>query len=195
MEGGAVYEIDRITSELGLADQQGPIYWSRSSDVSFVGVPAPTPEKRAIMAWHHTIVADDVSEDFLKLFDNVVDWMTGGKADNHCTPHSGKGILFRSIDWKPTAIPSSMTMNPAIYRILPRWMPSSKAVAGATRVASPSMIPLLSYRSTDHDDMLISSIGTTVTAELGQVSVPETGHPAKGIRLPLSSSPMRNLLI
>ena len=26
VEGGAVYEIDRITSELGLADQQGPIY-------------------------------------------------------------------------------------------------------------------------------------------------------------------------
>ncbi len=80
MEGGAVYEIDRITSELGLADQQGPIYWSRSSDVSFVGVPAPTSEKRAIMAWHYTIVADDLSEDFLKLFDNLVDWMTGGKA-------------------------------------------------------------------------------------------------------------------
>jgi len=79
-EGGAVYEIDRITSELGLADQQGPIYWLRISDVSFVGVPAPTPEKRAIMAWHHTIVADDVSEDFLKLFDNLVGWMTGGKA-------------------------------------------------------------------------------------------------------------------
>ena len=43
-------------------------------------------------------------------------------------------------------------------------------------------VPFQSYRSTYHDDMLISSIGTTVTAEFGQVILPETGHPiAKGL--------------
>ena len=82
--------------------------------------------------------------------------------------------------------------------ILPRGMPSSKATVGEQPESSAIYeVPLLSYRSTDHDDMLISSIGTTVTAELGQVSVPETGSPYRKGRfaLPLSSSPMRNLLI
>ncbi|XOV71817.1 MAG: hypothetical protein ACFHW5_01165 [Verrucomicrobiota bacterium] len=81
IEGGDVFEVDRIQSELGILDQQGPIYWSRNTDVSFVGVPAPTPEKRGILAYHHTIAADDVTEDFLSFFDGIVDWMTGGKSN------------------------------------------------------------------------------------------------------------------
>ena len=188
VEGGAVYEIDRITSELGLADQQGPIYWSRSSDVSFVGVPAPTPEKRAIMAWHHTIVADDVSEDFLKLFDNVVDWMTGGKAKAtilFSPAPSGEGdfVLVDRLEANGHTVidddESSDLPDPASVDAV---IKSSSGGSNPSRFAIYE-VPLLSYRSTDHDDMLISSIGTTVTAELGQVSVPETGHPiAKGIR-------------
>ena len=182
VEGGAVYEIDRITSELGLADQQGPIYWSRSSDVSFVGVPAPTPEKRAIMAWHHTIVADDVSEDFLKLFDNVVDWMTGGKAKAtilFSPAPSGEGdfVLVDRLEANGHTVidddESSDLPDPASVDAV---IKSSSGGSNPSRFAIYE-VPLLSYRSTDHDDMLISSIGTTVTAELGQDRSPyRKGH-------------------
>ena len=47
--------MDRIVSELGILDQLGPVYWARSSDVSFVGVPGATPARRALLTWHHTI--------------------------------------------------------------------------------------------------------------------------------------------
>lgn len=182
VEGGAVYELDRIVSELGNADQQGPIYWARNQDISFVGVPAPTPEKRAIMAWHHTIVADDVSEDFLKFFDGIVNWMTGGKSKATIlfTPApagDGDFILIDRLEAKghtvleddeSSDLPDASTIDAVIK--------SSSGGSNPSRFALYE-VPLLSYRSTDHDDMLISSIGTTVTTELGTVSLHDTGHP------------------
>ena len=48
--GRAVYEIPQIRSDLNNTDQLGPIYWAHNFEVSFVGVPGPTPARRMISA-------------------------------------------------------------------------------------------------------------------------------------------------
>ena len=185
VEGGDVYELDRIQSELGNTDQQGPIYWSRNTDVSFVGVPAPTPEKRGILAYHHTISADDVTDDFLTFFDGIVDWLTGGK--NNATilfspPPAGDGdfVLVERLESKGHTIleddeggrlPSASEIDAVIK--------SSSGGSNPSRFATYE-VPLLSYRSTDHDDMLVSSIGQTINSDIGPVTVHDTGHPSAG---------------
>lgn len=185
VEGGDVYELDRIQSELGNTDQQGPIYWSRNTDVSFVGVPAPTPEKRGILAYHHTIAADDVTEDFLTFFDGIVDWMTGGKSNAtilFSPPPSGEGdiVLVERLESKGHTVleddeggslPSPSEIDAVIK--------SSNGGSNPSRFATYE-VPLLTYRSTDHDDLLVSSIGQTITSDIGAVTVHDTGHPTAG---------------
>ena len=184
VEGGDVYELDRIQSELGNADMKGAIYWARNSDISFVGVPAPTPEKRGIMAWHHSIAAEDVTEDFLSFFDSVVSWMTGGKAKAtilFSPPPSGEGdfVLVERLESKGHTV-----LEDDAGGDLPD--PSSiDAVIKSSSGGSPSRfatyaVPLVTYRSSDHDDMLVSSIGQTLTADIGPVTIAASEHPAAG---------------
>ena len=85
IEGGAVYELVDIQSDLSInQDMAGPIYWARNTEVSFVGVPAPVPAKRAIMSWSNSITEDDVTDEFKAFFLDAVKWMAG----------DGKKILF-----------------------------------------------------------------------------------------------------
>jgi len=60
--GGDVYEVQRLTDEGIRGDQAGPVYWARSPDVSFVGVPGATVAKRLMMAWDGGIVDTDVTD-------------------------------------------------------------------------------------------------------------------------------------
>jgi hypothetical protein len=77
--GGKSEQADHANNGIA-ADQTGPVYWARSSEVSIVGVPGPTPARRIIMAWDSAIPADQISPDFFKLFDSVVKWATKDKA-------------------------------------------------------------------------------------------------------------------
>ncbi|MDA0752624.1 MAG: hypothetical protein O2964_18130 [Verrucomicrobia bacterium] len=185
IEGGDVFEVDRIQSELGILDQQGPIYWSRNTDVSFVGVPAPTPEKRGILAYHHTIAADDVTEDFLSFFDGIVDWMTGGKSNAtilFSPPPAGDGdfVLVERLESKGHTVleddeggdlPSPSEIDAVI-----------KSSSGGTNPSRFAIyeVPLLTFGAPDHDDMLVSSIGQTITTDIGPVTFHNTGHPTAG---------------
>ena len=85
VEGWGVYELVDIQSDLSInQDMAGPIYWARNTEVSFVGVPAPVPAKRAIMSWSNTITEDDVTDDFKAFFLDAVKWLAG----------DGKKVLF-----------------------------------------------------------------------------------------------------
>src|SRR5262245_48744331 len=78
--GRDVYEVPRIISELNRTDQLGPIYWAHNFEVSFVGVPAPTPARRAILAWDGSTTDDEISTNFWKLFEATLSWLTKNKA-------------------------------------------------------------------------------------------------------------------
>ena len=185
VEGGDVFELDRIQSELGNTDQQGPIYWSRNTDVSFVGVPAPTPEKRGILAYHHTITADDVTEDFLTFFDSIMDWLTGGKSSAtilFSPPPAGDGdfVLIERLESRGhTVLEDDEGGDLPAESEIDAVIKSSSGGSNPSRFATYE-VPLLTYRSPDHDDMLVSSIGQTITSDIGAVTIQDTGHPAAG---------------
>ncbi len=185
VEGGDVYELDRIISELGNADQQGPVYWARNTEVSFVGVPAPTPARRGVMAWHHTIPADDVTEDFLTFFDSVVDWLTGGKAGATIlfTPApvgEGDFTLIERLEAKGhTVVEDDEGADVPDPSTIDAVIKSSSGASNPSRFATYE-VPLLTYRGTDHDDLLVTSIGQTITSDIGPVTLHDTGHPAAG---------------
>lgn len=58
LEGGAALEL----ADHGTPDQSGPIFWARNTEVSIVGVPGPTPARRAILAWDPNLPGDQVSD-------------------------------------------------------------------------------------------------------------------------------------
>ena len=76
--GRDVYTVDRIKAEVDPAtQQQGPVYWAHNVDVpnSFVGVPGPTPARRAMLAWDSTITADAVSPQMQSVLTATFKWL------------------------------------------------------------------------------------------------------------------------
>src|SRR5262245_61689248 len=77
--GRDVYEVDRIRNELGNQDQIGPIYFAHNNEVSYTGVPAPTPARRMAMAWDLAITEADTTPATLNLFDSAIKWLLNNK--------------------------------------------------------------------------------------------------------------------
>src|SRR5881396_732644 len=78
--GHDVYEPARILGELMNADQKGPIYWARNTEVSFVGIPN-IPARRMIFTLRPGTDETAFTEDLLKLFDSSVKWLLEGKTN------------------------------------------------------------------------------------------------------------------
>lgn len=184
-EGADVFEVPRIVSELGNADQVGPIYWARKSKVSIVGVPGPTPARRAIMYWHHTIDASLVTADFLALFESTVKWLVNNKANAKVmfapAPAGPGDEVLRdyltskgytvSDDDQSVALPATPVVDVVIQ---------SSSGGNLSRFVSYK-VPLLTYNGPGHDDELVSTIGTTYTdLDLGDVTIAAAGHAAAG---------------
>ncbi len=195
VEGGDVYEVDRIQSELGIQDQLGPVYWARSSDVSFVGVPGATPARRALLAWHHTIDPSvvTISDQFGTLFDATINWLTKGKtnlrvlysADPSAAAPGDQYLLDRL-----TANGAVITADPSVAGGTTTALPNAgdfdlviKSSAGDSAIPSRYAkfpVPMLIYNAADLDDELVSSIGqSALSLDLPSITI-ATNHPAAG---------------
>ena len=191
VEGGAVYELEDIRSDLSInQDMAGPIYWARNTEVSFVGVPAPVPAKRAIMSWSNTITEDDVTDDFKAFFLDAVKWMAGDGQKVLFSPppmNDGELVLVAILEENGYTVSEDENSSSGSGGLPP--VSGSAAVdmvimgkgISSSRFANYKK-PVLTYMAGAHDDMLVSSIGTTLTTELGPVAIKASEHAAAGGR-------------
>ena len=191
VEGGAVYELEDIRSDLSInQDMAGPIYWARNTEVSFVGVPAPVPAKRAIMSWSNTITEDDVTDDFKAFFLDAVKWMAGDGQKVLFSPppmNDGELVLVAILEENGYTVSEDENSSSGSGGLPP--VSGSEAVdmvimgkgISASRFANYKK-PVLTYMAGAHDDMLVSSIGSTLTTELGPVAIKASDHAAAGGR-------------
>ena len=191
VEGGAVYELEDIRSDLSInQDMAGPIYWARNTEVSFVGVPAPVPAKRAIMSWSNTITEDDVTDDFKAFFLDAVKWMAGDGQKVLFSPppmNDGELVLVAILEENGYTVSEDENSSSGSGGLPP--VGGSAAVdmvimgkgISSSRFANYKK-PVLTYMASAHDDMLVSSIGTTLTTELGPVAIKASEHAAAGGR-------------
>ena len=188
--GGDAYEVPRIQSELNIQDQLGPIYWARNTEVSFVGVPGATPERRALLYWHHTIdpSATPISAEFLDLFESTVNWLTRNKTSGtvlwSAEPSLNPGDTFlmekltemgfsHQTDVTSQALPPPNTIALAIK--------TSSGNGGNSSRFSTYAVPMLAYNAADHDDELISSIGqSALSIDIPNLTIAAEGHQAAG---------------
>jgi hypothetical protein len=183
IEGGDLYEVERIKDELGIGDQEGPIYWSRSSEVSFVGVPAPAPDKRAILAWHHDIPADSISDGFFKLFDATIAWLAAGKEDAKIlyagTLAEGDLALIEHLEGTGyTVLEDDLvgTPDPDDFDLAIKSSSAANFPSRFVKLAAP----MLTFDGASHDDELVSSIGAVVSTQVEMGSIVSGEHPAAG---------------
>ncbi|MBM3836859.1 MAG: LamG domain-containing protein [Verrucomicrobia bacterium] len=185
-EGSDVYEVPRIRSEIGNQDQAGPIYWARKSKVSIVGVPGPTPARRAIMYWHHSIESSLVTPAFLALFESTVKWLANNKAGatvmfSPAPNGPGDEVLrdhlmakgYKIIEDDGADLPKTPNFDVVIK--------SSNGNTGNPSRFAQYAAPMLTYNGPDHDDELVSTIGATqADLDLGDITIAAAGHAAAG---------------
>jgi len=179
--GRAVYEVDRIRSELGIQDQLGPIYWAHNNEVSYTGVPAPTPARRMAMAWDLSLAESDTSPEMLRLFDSSVKWLLNNKANAKIVVNpagANLGVLgdrltaagYTLVDDDTTVTEDNLnTLGDMLFH-----------APGAGSRGATAKIPMLVISSSDADDVLTSSIGTTTNFQPGKGKVQVANHPAAG---------------
>ena len=191
VEGGAVYELVDIRNDDSLnSDMAGPIYWARNTEVSFVGVPAPIPAKRAIMSWSNSITEDDVTDEFKAFFLDAVKWMAGDGKKILFSPapmNDGELVLVAILEENGYTVSEDENSSSGSGGLPP--VSGSEAVdmviMGTNVAVSRFAIykkPVLTYMASAHDDMLVSSIGITLTTELGPVAIKASEHAAAGGR-------------
>lgn len=181
-DGAGVFETDSFADNGISTDQAGPVYWTRVADgsPSLVGVPAPTPERRIVMAWGSAIVADDITDDFWTHFDAVTEWLLRGKA-NATVFFSGLGgegdiALAERLESKGHTVeedpggdlPDPDSVDMYVYS------------GGATSRFVTFPVPGIHYNSGDLDDELLSSIGTALTTTLPEIKITAPEHPSAG---------------
>ncbi len=184
-EGAEVFEVPRIKSELGNQDQLGPIYWARKSKTSIVGVPGPTPARRALMYWHHTIDPSVVTPDLLALFDSTVKWLVNNKvgAKVMFAPSvNGVGdevLRDRLMAKGYTVTDDDQSVDMPAVPVVDLIIQSSSG-GNVSRFVSYK-VPMLTYNGPGHDDELVSTIGSTYTdLDIGNVTIAAPAHPAAG---------------
>jgi hypothetical protein len=163
----------------------GPAFWGLNygpEAPSFVGVRAIAPARRAAMAWHHSIPPEVISTNFLDVFQCVADWMSAGRP---------KVVLFSPAPAGPgdealktrleaagyTIVNDDTSTPPPAAATIGLVIQSSSGVPDPTRFTSYPA-PLLSYNASNHDDELVSSIGTTAQTFPGVVQMTTPSHPA-----------------
>ena len=178
--GRDVYEVARIRSEIGNNDMLGPIYWAHNNEVSYTGVPAPTPARRMAMAWDVKISSDEASPAVLSLFDSSMKWLLNGKSGAKIVvnPSSdGLGVLGERLI---AAGHQLVNDDPSVpEEQLPKLGDALIHVAGGSRGATAAL-PMLVINSSDADDVLTSSIGAPATFEAVKGTINAPSHPAAG---------------
>src|SRR5437867_1841988 len=179
--GRDVYTVDRIKAEVDANTQQlGPAYWAHNFDVpnSFVGVPAPTAARRAILAWDAAITADAVSPQMQAVLTATFNWLLNNKANAKVVvlPNMAAAQYFADALTTAGHTVSDFDTSMAVTNFdLAVYAPGGDS----SQVAS-AKVPVLTFSATDHDDLLVSTIGTTATFEAGPVTIVTGSHPAAG---------------
>src|SRR5436190_9480142 len=179
--GRDVYTVDRIKAEVDPATQQlGPAYWAHNFDVpnSFVGVPGPTPARRAIVAWDAAITADAVSPQMQSVLTATFNWLLNNKANAKVVflPNAAAAQYFADLLAAAGHTVSDFDSAVAVTNFdLAVYAPGGDSSQVAT-----VKVPVLTFSATDHDDLLVSTIGTTATFEAGPVTIVTGSHPAAG---------------
>ena len=179
--GREVYTVDRLKAEVDPATQQlGPVYWAHNFDVpnSFVGVPAPTPARRAIVAWDSAITADAVSPQMRSVLTGTFNWLLNNKANAKVVvlPNMAAAQYFADLLTAAGHTVSDFDTSVAVTNFdLAVYAPGGDSSQVAT-----VKVPVLTFSATDHDDLLVSTIGTTATFESGPVTIVTGSHPAAG---------------
>jgi len=179
--GRDVYTVDRLKTEVDTNTMQlGPVYWAHNFNVpnSFVGVPGPTPARRAMLAWDSTITADAVSPQMQSVLIATFNWLLNNKANAKVVflPNMAAAQYFADLltaaghtvsDFDPSVAVTNFDL--AVY-----------APGGDSSQVASAKVPVLTFSATDHDDLLVSTIGTTATFEPGPVTIVTGSHPAAG---------------
>lgn len=164
----------------------GPSFWGLNygpQAPSFVGVRAIAPARRAAMAWHHNIPEAAISADFLNVFECVANWMSGTNKTKpvlFSPPPAGPGdaaLVTRLEAAGYTVVPDDTAAPLPAAATIGLVIQSSSGIPDPTRFTSYAA-PMLSYNAANHDDELISSIGTTATINPGVVQMTNPSHPA-----------------
>ena len=176
IEGGAALEL----ADHGIADQAGPMFWARNTEVSIVGVPGPTAARRAILTWDPNLPADQVSEDFYKLFDATAKWMMKDKANGTvlvAPPGTAEALTTRLAASGHTLIDDDASVPDA--DVVADLIIRGPGAGNSSRFVNAA-IPMIVFASADADDLLTSTIGETLNFEAGNANIVTSEHPAAG---------------
>ncbi len=150
------------------ADQIGPVYWARNVEVSFVGVPALTSGRRALLAWDGAITpgsADTLggSPELFRLVENTIKWLARDKA--------GASVVFTPNAAAAQGLADYLTLRGYVVSD-DDGVTSDTAYPADVIIKGPGGSPsrfarapqgVLVFSALDHDDMLTASIGTTAS--------------------------------
>lgn len=163
-------------------DQIGPVYWTRNVEVSYVGVPAPTAGRRALLAWDGSITPGSAgtsggSPELFRLVENAVKWLAKEKAGASVvfTPNAAAAQgLADYLTQRGYAVSdddgvTSDTAYPADVII--------KGPGGSPSRFAQARQGVLVFSALDHDDMLTSSIGVTADFQPGNGTIVTPSHP------------------
>lgn len=180
--GREAYEVPRILAELDPATGQlGPIYFAHNNEVSYAGVPAPTPARRMAMAWNLAITEAEASPAMLELFDSSIKWLLNNKAGAKVIVSpaaTSLGVLGDRLTAAGyTLVDDDTTVGEAQVGTLGDMLIHCNG-AGSRGATAP--VPMLVISGTDADDVLTSSIGTATAFEAGKARITSPGHPAAG---------------
>ncbi len=180
--GRDVYEVPRIQADLGLYDQKGPMYWAHNFDTTYVGNPE-IPARRMIWTWRAAADTSTATEAMLKLWESSVAWLLNGKANARIVVNpdvaSIGGLADRLTALGHTVESDDITTFPDEQAVSADLMIHGPGANNASRfILVPK--PVIVMNSPDYDDMLVGSIGSTVTFTPGLVTIAAAGHPAAG---------------
>jgi hypothetical protein len=180
--GRDVFEVPRIQSELNNYDQKGPLYWAHNFDTTFVGNPG-IPERRMILTWRAGADISGASADLLKLVDSSVDWLLKGKKNATIVVNPNvaslggladhwAGLGHTLVDDDLAGVPDEQDVQGDLFIHGPGAGNPSRFVL--------SKKPVIVINAPDYDDMLVGSIGSTVTFTPGKATVGVESHPGAG---------------
>ena len=170
----------------------GSAYWAPNLQVSSSGgevsIALRTLGKRAVLAWHHTIPADEVSPQMRTLLSATIDWLAQGRTSKTVlfSPNSAGGpgdtYIADLLTEKGFTVQDDDSAGdpPAAANIAFAVQSSAGVPAVATRFLRYAA-PLLSYNASNHDDEGTSSIGeTSQTFHPTNAVIVTASHPAAG---------------
>jgi hypothetical protein len=180
--GRGVYELDRQASELNLTTQAGAVYWAHNFEVkSYVGIPAPTAGRRAMLAWDLTIAPTEATDNFFRLFDATVKWLVNNKAAAAIAISPNMAAAQTLADHL-TSVGYAVTDDDETVgetNIVADFIIKCTGNTNPSRWAN-SAKPVMIISSADDDDMQTSTIGTAASFEAGVATILATNHPAAG---------------